>query len=269
MKRVLFVSFCVMLAVAASNAYGQAWDAFQNSRPVAPRVDEEDFFRFDASIVSRYVFRGMLINDDPVVQPQASFYLGPMSLSAWGNLDLSKENDSRGRFSEVRYIADFAFEIAEALQIYAGGIYYTYPNDTFVPNFPSQPREHDTWEAYAGATVDFFIRPSVTVFQDVKRANGTYVVGAAAFDLDLTDGLALQLSSSVGWGSRDYNEYYFNVNEKAFTDAAVTASLPIQIGEVFVLTPFATFTTIMDTQLKDIYDRDDNIVYGLMASLAF
>ena len=48
--------------------------------------------RVDLSVQSAYIWRGMVLNDEPVFQPSVTVWSGGFSASVWGNVNMTADN---------------------------------------------------------------------------------------------------------------------------------------------------------------------------------
>ena len=113
----------------------------------------------DAAFYSEYVWRGFLLDGDPVFQP--GFYLsgpdskyGKLTAKFWSSHDLSN-SDPRNASEEYDYILDYTYNLSD-VSFSFGHTYYDYPvADTFSREF------------YAGITFPkVFLTPSLFYYRD-------------------------------------------------------------------------------------------------------
>jgi hypothetical protein len=201
-----------------------------------------------ADFFSKYIWRGQNAVNDWVLQSSASIGYKGWTASVWGNLDLTGENGNRGEFSEVDLTLDHSGKIPgfEFLGYSAGLIYY---------DFPVAGGADDTVELYGGLSLDVPASPSMTVYQDVDEAQGTYIswgVGhsfANLFELAPGTPIALDLSASLGWGSGNYDKYYWGVDGSKLNDLVLSAALPFEIAGVTV-TPSVHYVTLVSGDIR-------------------
>ena len=169
---------------------------------------------------TNYVWRGLVINDKPVLQPSltGSFKIanvGAFSLNLWGNYDLTDANGTKDRLSEIDYIASYAFPDGPfGLEI--GIIHYTFPATD----------DAATTEAYIRAAYALEVIPlafSLAVFYDFDEIEGFYLLGKVESSITLIPKLSLDLSFSTGYGDYAYVWEYFGWDGSLFLDGAVSA----------------------------------------------
>ncbi len=218
----------------------------------------------ETTFSSKYIWRGINLVDEPVFQPSVSASYEGLTLSLWGNIEITNCNDQLGEFTEIDYMADYTWS-RNALNLCAGVIHYQFPNI-------GPPT---TTEVYGGLSLDTLLAPSLTVHRDVDQADGTYATLSVSHTFEkvwaLSHGTAISidLSGSVGCGSSSFNDFYYGYNESAFTDALISAGLPITIGDRWTLTPSVSYSTLLDGGIRNAMDKDDNVFGGLTVSCAF
>jgi len=219
----------------------------------------------DVAYNGKYVWRGINLVDDPVIQPSVSLsHASGLDASVWGNLETTDYSDHSGDFTEVDYTIDYSWSW-ESLALSAGAIYYDFPNTEADP----------TTEIYAAVGLDLFLSPTLTVYRDVDQVEGTYVslgVGHTFENVATpTEGTSasLALSASLGHGSSAHNAAYYGHDGAALTDALFSASLPVAIGDSWTVSPAASYSTLLDGDIRDAMDDDDNLWAGITLSCSF
>jgi uncharacterized protein (TIGR02001 family) len=221
-------------------------------------------------VFSHYMWRGMVVNEDPVVQPSVTvskdLFGGTVAFNVWSSFDLtdfSETNGSSGHLQEIDYTLSYGKSLTEWVDFETGVIYYRFPGDA--GTLPS------TWEAYASFSfpATCFVTPSVTAYYDFDEVDGWYVKAALDREFAITEAVTLGLSTSVGYADADYNAYYFGVDDSAFTDLNFGASLSYQVTENFSVGISAGYTLVIDSDLRDAVNDEDKFYTGVSASFAF
>ncbi len=225
----------------------------------------------DNTFNSKYVWRGINLNDDWVYQLSATAGYKWVTFNVWSNVELTDENDYGGKYgsgegeiTEVDYTADISYSF-DKLTLSTGAVHYTFPNTPF----------DSTTEVYGGLGPDVIGLPTITVNHDVDEAGGVY----GAFSLGHTfenivilsesSRLGFDVSASVAAASERYNEFYFGLDEAALTDVSFYGGIPLSVGPHLSITPAANYSTLIDDELRDSTDDEDNFWWGvsLTASL--
>lgn len=168
---------------------------------------------------SRYVCRGAVFQDAPVLQPcvtaSQTVGEGKLSASGWANVSATDEFDDLGQANEVDLTVEYARSFGQ-LSTSLGYAYYLFPVSG----------ANDTSEIYSTLSIDeLLLTPTLTAYWDVGEADGVY----AAFDLSreilLCESLTLACDAGAGWMSPGMADYYFGVREEGLSDLTVSATL--------------------------------------------
>ena len=216
-----------------------------------------------ASLMSKYIWRGLVRVDGPVVQPAVSFDMLDFRLGVWGNMELDDVNDQSYEMSEIDYKIEYRKGLA-LFEIAAGAAHYT---------FPVGPYDNATTEVYASLRSTLPGHAGLTVYRDVDEVKGTYACLSAGQSIPLGLVMTIETSASIGWGSAEHNKAYYYRDDPAVTDITVGAGLPFGVAGLVSVTPSVTYTGIVGSDIKDALDartvKDSNILFGITASVSF
>ncbi len=213
---------------------------------------------------SKYVWRGMNLVDDWVIQPSLTISRGGFSANFWANYEPTDETGHQHKMTEVDLTAQYTFEIGD-FSIPLGLIHYLFPNTTA----PA------TTEVFAGVSYDWLVTPSLTIYHDLDQAHGQYLSLGLDYAYQIPLGLkqatlGLEMGAGVGYASSDYNRFYYGVDEAAWSDWYASLALPLGLlGDKLTLTPRVTYTALIDDELKATTTKDSNTFFGLSVSYAF
>jgi hypothetical protein len=234
----------------------------ENSSAAAPR--NAWTFSAHAAFNSKYIWRGIDLVDDPVFQPSLAAYYGGLTLSIWGNMELTNSNYEVGEFTELDYVADYTWAW-DTIALSVGVIHYQFPNI-------GPPT---TTELYGAIALSILLDPALTVYQDVDQADGTYIslsLGHTFENVWSSSGgitVSAGFSGSLGYGSSNFNLFYYGFDKETFTDATLSATLPITLSEEWSLTPSISYATLLEGGVRQGMDKDDNVWGGLTVSYCF
>lgn len=250
-KLVICITLALMLAMSAiAPSQAKAADGWA--------VD------FDLTVNSKYVWRGMLLVDDMVLQPSVNVSKGGFTFNWWGNFEPTDENDHQKQFTEMDLTAEYAFSLGD-FTIPVGVIYYAFPNTEF----------NATTEIYAGVSYDWIITPSLTVYHDIQEAHGIYALLTADYSYELPTiaekvGWGIDLGVGIGYASSDYNASYYNVDSGGWTDWYATLAVPFSFMDgTIAVTPHVTYTALVDSDIKNTTEDDTNTYFGVSFTLSF
>ncbi|MCX6345482.1 MAG: hypothetical protein NT018_10500 [Armatimonadetes bacterium] len=240
---------CIVMAAGAVMAQDEA-AGISNSLSVA--------------YASKYVWRGLVLNPEPVMQPSLTLTLpSGLSYNYWASYNL--QNSSAGGDGQV-VEADHTLNYPVKLGQFDGSVgysYWSYPNTA----------AHSTSELSANVCFGGKFNPTVSVNYDVDQTKGAYYSLGASYACGLPFGRTakdLGLSVKVGFGDGRHNEGNYGISRKsALTDVSVGASTEFALGEKFTLIPSITYSRILDSEIRDALADPDNFVIGAAVNSSF
>jgi len=219
-----------------------------------------------ADLFSKYIWRGQNVVDDWVLQPSAGVGYQGLTGSVWGNMDLRSDGVDDGEFSEVDYVLDYThtFPGQEKFGYSLGVIYYDFPNTPW----------DATAEVYGALTAAVALSPALRWYYDFDEADGSYLQFAVGHTVEKItqwreDGYCdLQFGASVAYGTDNYNDFYFGVDDAALNDLTLSVSLPICMDKL-TIKPSVSFSTMIGDDIREATGKSDNLWGGISAALSF
>jgi len=216
----------------------------------------------ELGVFSKYVWRGMIVTNDPVIQPAlAANFLG-IGLGFWGNIDSSDVNGTEWKFNEIDWDLSYSLPLP-IVDLDFGFIYYTFPNTEV----------KDTVEGFISAKANVLLSPRLSFYGDFKEIDGTYWSLGITHGIEISPTLNLDLSADLGIGSANYVKGYFGTESDSATDYALTAELPWKPVPLLTITPSAAYTSLLGDAKEAVdvmTDIDTNTpVFGLTAAVNF
>jgi hypothetical protein len=209
---------------------------------IAPASDRPSF-TFEATSLSQYVWRGLVLTNGPVLQTSSTVTYRGAHLNVFTNQDLNSVNGRRGKVNELDF--DLGYDYARDKTTFsAGAIHYTYPNTNAL----------STTELYAGVRLAGPFNPSVRGYFDVVSIRGGYVTADVFHSVRLPK-LAPDvtweavLAAGAGCGSANHNAAYYGVKRLTLADLHPSLSLPLSRGK-FRLTPRLGYGMLLDPALR-------------------
>ena len=194
----------------------------------------------DIAVVSKYMWRGIKLDDDAVMQSGIYISGYGVDLSVWGSTDI--DSDDGVTSEEVDYSGGYTYTFNNIpLSLSGGFIYYDFPAG-----------DAKSKEYYVGCSVDTVLSPGVTWYHDFSDedsggGSGDYVVLELGHSVPLGElPMTLDLSGHVG-----YNDELF-INGQG-GDVGLGAGLTIQLSEKCSITPSANYSM----PYGDLEDPDD------------
>ena len=260
----------VLAAVMVLSYVTSVAGAQEPELPLAAEEETPWSVELDASFYSKYVFRGAVVSNNWVMQPSAALSYRDLTATVWGNLELTNgtlfpgHGDSAGDFTEIDYILDYSWA-HDDLNFSVGVIVYAFPNTSL----------STTTELYGAVGIDTLLSPTLTVYQDIDEADGTYAnlsIGHTVEDiLELGENVSVSadLAAAVGWGSGNHNAFYYGPDQSGLTDVLLSLGLPIQIGDHVTVTPSLAWSALIDNNIRAAMSDDSNFIGGISLTAAF
>ena len=173
--------------------------------PAGPRISAE------ADTVSRYLWRGFVVNDSPSLQPSITVAYRGISVNWWSNISRSVPHNQAWTESDVtieygRQVGKWSF---------AGG----FVDYQFVDTPASEGNRSS--EVYVGCSFDGPLSPSLRVYRDVELGKGYYYAASISKTLRLPHGLRAVQTLGVGLNQHQFEPQTTISNIEATTSVAV------------------------------------------------
>lgn len=214
-------------------------------------------------VFNKYVWRGILLDDDIVMQPGVCISAGGFTGGFWGSWDLESNDalNSDETDGYIGYAFDFGFinESLSKLSMSFGHTWYGFPEtDTY------------TKEAYAGLALDTFLSPSFTWYGDYGDeahggADGNYYIFKIAHSFPVSEkyGISVDLGGELG-----LNDNFFMAGEGGYYAPSVGLTIPLT--DNLTVTPKIAYSVPFD----DLADADkgnqkEQIYGGVAIAMSF
>lgn len=207
----VFVAIFLMITIQSVQAqYGY--------NPV-PKAQPEPGFggKLDLNFSSEYIWRGLELNNQFVMQPSARISESGLELEAIGNMDMSSSNDNRGKFSRWIYRAGLARRNREG-EAAISYIYYDNNNLGFAKTQEIALEARYGYPFFAGGDV----------YYDFDNANGFYFRTKIGLFGDIGP-LRIIPKITVAYATDHYQDYYFGISETSFLDVVVSLKAELNI----------------------------------------
>jgi len=270
----------IVAALATSSVIAQ-----NNDIVVTPNQDKATFtpasadvnVRADLGLFTSYVWRGQVLNNDLVVQPQVDISKMGVHLNIFGNYDLKKNyNGNSGDFSEIDLTLGYDLPLQlDNVDFSIGLINY---------NFSGKNPAEATTELYGSAVLTTFKKenglsftPSFTLYGDIDEVNGVYL----EFQIPVRYPLPIEAISltveggiTVGWGNTAYNSYYWDQSADGnWNDYNFYGTITYAIRSDLLLNLNMTYTMLEGGAIRDggdaNYEADNKFWSGINLSYKF
>lgn len=164
------------------------------SVPLGGLAAEELNVTYGIDTYSHYVWRGITLTNDPVVQPSVKLSYGSgFSLEVWGNIDVGEENDNEFDLNEIDLTAEYAWELG-GWDLAVGFIEYTFPNAIFP----------GTREVYGSVAWSGLVTPSLALYYDLDEIEDLYASLGVEHTRELGERWDLTVAASAGYAGPDF-----------------------------------------------------------------
>ena len=264
-------AFLAMAAIAGSVC------AQESSTPAAPAVKEESpdtgvSFSSTLDIYSARVWRGCVINDEPVWQPGATVSYatgdyGTLSANVWANFNMT-DNLKRSHFGgvdELAYTLSYAIDVGP-MSLSVGHIWYTFPS------ISDTQYAHSTREVYATAAFNNeIVTPFVKVYYDYEAAEGFYGNAGLTKSFDITDQFSVGAEVSLGAGDDDYMNCYFATADAGLVDFNAALFCSYAITDNLSVGARIAWMSLLDSDARDneVYYDEDSLWGGINLAASF
>lgn len=226
----------------------------------------------DLPVLSAYVWRGQVLNDEAVFQPALNLSKGGFGLNVWGNYNLTDAVADAGECSEIDLTASYGGKVGP-LQYGLGVIEYSFPNQTLVSGSNSVAYP-GTREVYVSLSLpDLPVVPSLSVYRDIDEGECFYGSIGLGYSREIMAKTTLGLTASLGMGDSDYDRFYFGVDKAKIGDANVGATLTYEVTPNLTLVPGIQYTWLPDDDIREaagaVYKDDSALVGSLKANYVF
>jgi hypothetical protein len=219
-------------------------------------------FGVDLPVNSKYMWRGLELDKDPVFQPDVWVSYKGLSLTVWGNFELTNAHDMQHNFTEVDYTLKYAAAF-DKLNYSAGYIYYDFPHTSC----------RKTQEFFASFGYDTFLSPAITVYRDIDEVDGWYTTLGLSHSIELKRLLnsTLTISETIGFSSANHSKFYYGNDTSAFSDSLLSAGLKIPVTESIVIVPTVCYTALLDKSIRgaDLNQRSNILWCGVNITFSF
>ena len=224
----------------------------------AQLTDKESTFTYGAEMEfnSRYVWRGLLLDDGPVGQPSAWVSAFGFTLTAWSNVAMTNTSGGSGLLSgglTMAYNRDWEkLKIEAAIEAYTG---------QQAPDIEAQNTMESSLKlSYPAGPLRIF----TTHAFDVLAYRGSYF-GEAGLEYakQITKSTEFTISVRSGWASAKFNDVYIGVNKSAFNFVAPRRTLTYYLGRRMYFRPHVEFSSITDRILREQLAPANIVSFGL------
>jgi hypothetical protein len=216
----------------------------------------------NADFVSRYIWRGLNVNDQPNIQPSINLNYSGLQLGFWGSYGLTHQNSSDEYYSvsqEIDTWLSYSFDLSNGMGVSILFTDYYFPNGGIkIGNFnnydnPDGPGAH-TLEAGLNLTGPESFPVTLSTYVNIYNDKGNNIYLQADYSINVSDvGLGFFVGAALG--SED-NPAYYGTDKFNVINMGINASKEIRITEDFSLPVFCSY--ILNPQAEISY-----LIFGI------
>ena len=249
---------CLSLAPFCSRAIAQDY-----AKPLEENSLEQRRIKWgvENDFSSGHVWRGLVVSDQPVVQPDAWISVSGFTFEVWGNLTLSNTSEgTRPRVTELTltYERDWKkLTIEPALET-------SFYRDPLAVE-ASTSTEASLKLSYPVGPVRVFTMHSFDVL-----AKGAYFGETGiACERQISKRASFEAALHAGWASSKFNDAYVGVSKPAFNFIGVEGSFHYYVRPHLYFEPHFGFSTITDGRLRGALLKPTFFTFGLATGVNF
>lgn len=214
--------------------------------------------------MSNYVWRGIKLSKDIVIQPSVNIGYAGFNMNIWSNLDTNYYGDLPGsgkkfKHTETDITLSYTHEF-DKLSLTGGLIYYGLESAA------------DTQELYLTASYGVLLKPTLSFYYDIKEGNGGFLTASIGHSFDIAKDIPLNLGALISYNLKNKLmscEACTGKNFNNFYNAELSASVAVPITKQLSITPKVAYSFALSNDSKAAISMMDvsgkgkkNIFYG-------
>jgi hypothetical protein len=234
--------------------------AFGQNAPAPPHQNIS--YGFEGDFNSAYIWRGIALNNRPVLQPSAWISASQVTLEIWSALNLTHTSEIES--FQTAYLSLAYSRAWKKLRIEPA--LEGYLNRRF-----EQFRDPNTVEAtlsvsYAAGPLRLFTSHA----WDVMAHKGSYFGEAGlGYEKSIARENTLAVSLRSGWASAQFNEVYIGVSKPASNFAGAESSFRYSVTPNLHVRPHLQFIYTTDRRLRDYLMSPTIVNFGVSLGVEF
>ena len=214
----------------------------------------------DADINTKYIWRGMTVNDGLMVQPELWTSYRGFTAGVWGNLT-AWDRFGAVKGHEIDLFLTYDYNLGK-LEVNHSLMFYFYPTQENVPN---------TGEFYLGLgyPIGDFKLVSVATVDIVTYPGAIYVEHAIEYEKAWGDRFTLSTSAGLSWASGKFNAAYLGVDKTTINLATLNLDLTWVLWGPLYIKPHVQVNRFLNQDLATSAGASFPWFTGLMIGAAF
>ncbi len=259
---VLAISLIFASTGFAEEAVAPATEKKTEAREAVVKEEGKNLFSFEMYVdfYSAYVWRGMVLTEEPIWQPNATLDLdlgdyGKAYTKLFANFNTTTRanHNQCGGIDELDYAIGYEVDVS-FLTLGIAHTWYTFPSIT------DSHYDGSTREINLSAEIgNDYVVPFLEVDVDYARADGVYALVGLRKEITVLDQLSLGAQVTLGGGTNPYTEYYFGNNSKSgLVDGNIAIFSKFNITDNVFIGARIACMSVLDSGIQGVYPKYDN-----------
>ncbi len=212
------------------------------------RTNDPPHIGGDLNLQNNYIWRGMVFDEDPVMQTDLWMSVKNVTLVFWGNCDLTDtEGDFQGQYNEWDVYISFPLKSFGAVTLGGELDYLSFPSSSGMEGAVTS--ELSLW-----VTADAPFSPRLQIFRDIWAWHGVYANLSLNRSREIGPG-TLSISSSLGYGDERHNRQSGVEDAGGWLDFTAGLKLNLSLHTNVTLTPALQYVTLLQNGIREAYDQ--------------
>lgn len=217
----------------------------------------------DLPVASRYMFRGVVLDKNPVIQPslrvEEPLAGGTLGAGLWSNFELSNDRGLENHFTEYDTTLDYSRTLGR-IDFSAGASRYEYPNTDV----------SGSTELFATLAVNgLALTPAFEAWYDCDQVDGAYCNFNLSRDFELAEDWTVSAVAGLGWMDDAMAASFFGVKKSGLSDGLLQATLQHPLGDHVTISAVAAASRVLGSDYRDSVTQPDNVWFALGATVTF
>jgi len=226
-------------------------------------------FGADLAAKNKYVWRGLVFNDEYVLWPDIWINWYGFTLTGWSSIDLTNVKDKQFEITDLAYYFEYAHYFGP-ISSTIGYVHYTYPGSAYGPASVA------TGEIYGKVGTNVKLSEiDISINYDIKEAKGFYI--SSGINKEFSFGSFVPtIAFSLGYADKKHNIYYFGLEKAGLTDFnssfIIKYTPPSPLGKFLTIAGDLNYTIVIDKDLSNIvksYNTGKNFHFGFALNFYF
>lgn len=208
---------------------------------------------------SRYIFRGIVLNRNFVVQPGISGNYKNFTAGLWGNIKTESAGYNTGIDEVDMYFShEFTFS---GISVNNNVSVYLYSSGNPFPNTAEYMLKASYFTGPVGYTSELAI--------DIMEYRGAYILTESInYENAFTEHLYFNTALSLSWAGSKYNSVNSGYERAGFNYAAIDLSFTYYMNSGIYIKPHIQYNRLVDNELQEFTDKETSF-FGLLLGYSF